>query len=83
MVDYAVNEEALAVREERKEKHRSGDRQKSKVLAEVRSGELRMIANKLSAMAGKAANLGEPDLAEDIRTCSKFAKKFAEKAASK
>lgn len=83
MVDYAVNEEALAIREERKDIHRSGDRQKSKILAEVRSGELRVMAHKLSAMAGRAANLGEPDLAEDIRTCAKFARKFAEKALSK
>jgi hypothetical protein len=39
-----------------------------------------MLAHKLRTLSTKAANLGEPDLSEDIRTCAKFASKFATKA---
>lgn len=80
MADYNINEEAQAIREERREKHRQGDRDKALMRAEVRQVELAKIKQKLETLAVRAANLGEPDLAEDIRTCARFARKFAAKA---
>jgi hypothetical protein len=79
-VDYQVNEEALAIREDRKEIHKEAKRDQSRYSKQARADNLVAMSDQLRRLSNKARGLGEPDLAEDIKTCAKFAAKFAAKA---